>query len=82
MLVLSRAVGQSIMIGDGIEVVIVDIRGEKVRLGIQAPNTVSVHRKEVFLAIQEERRGRRKHSPSRTTPTPINRPWRQATPQG
>lgn len=75
MLVLSRTRGQSIMIGDGVEVVIVDIRGEKVRLGIQAPNTVPVHRKEVFLAIQKERRGRRKHPPSRTTPT-SSRSWR------
>lgn len=52
MLVLSRHVNEKILIGDDIEVVIVDIRGDKVRLGIQAPKDVSVHRKEVYDAIK------------------------------
>lgn len=55
MLVLSRQRDESIMIGDNIEITIVDIRGDKVRLGINAPNTVPVHRKEVYEAIQRER---------------------------
>ena len=55
MLVLSRQRDESIMIGDNIEITIVDIRGDKVRLGINAPNTVPVHRKEVYQAIQRER---------------------------
>ena len=55
MLVLSRQRDQSIMIGDNIEITIVDIRGDKVRLGINAPNTVPVHRKEVYQAIQRDR---------------------------
>ncbi|HTV47690.1 MAG TPA: carbon storage regulator CsrA [Phycisphaerae bacterium] len=55
MLVLSRQRDESIMIGENIEITIVDIRGDKVRLGINAPNTVPVHRKEVFLAIQREK---------------------------
>ena len=42
------------VIGDEVEVVVVDIRGDKVRLGIVAPNTVSVHRKEVYEAIRRE----------------------------
>lgn len=54
MLVLSRQINESIMIGDAIEVTIVDIKGDKVRLGIAAPRNVAVHRKEVFLAIQAE----------------------------
>lgn len=55
MLVLSRLRDQSIMIGDEVEIMIVDIRGEKVRLGITAPKSVPVHRKEVYNAIQREK---------------------------
>jgi len=54
MLVLSRQRDESIIIGDTIVVTIVDIRGDKVRLGIQAPSEVPVHRREVFEAIQRE----------------------------
>lgn len=54
MLVLSRQRDETIMIGDDIEITIVDIRGDKVRLGINAPRTVQVHRKEVYEAIQRE----------------------------
>jgi len=54
MLVLSRQRDERIVIGDEVEVVVVDIRGDKVRLGIVAPNTVSVHRKEIYEAIRRE----------------------------
>jgi carbon storage regulator len=47
------------MIGDDVEIVIVDVRGDKVRLGITAPKTISVHRKEVYVAIQEEKAGQK-----------------------
>ena len=56
MLVLSRQRDETIMIGDDIEITIVDIRGDKVRLGITAPSHISVHRKEVYDAIQRENR--------------------------
>jgi carbon storage regulator len=56
MLVLSRQRDETIMIGDDIEVTIVDIRGDKVRLGINAPKEISVHRKEVYDAIRRENR--------------------------
>lgn len=56
MLVLSRQRDETIMIGDDIEITIVDIRGDKVRLGITAPSHVPVHRKEVYDAIQRENR--------------------------
>ena len=56
MLVLSRHRDESIMIGDDIVVTIVDIRGDKVRLGINAPPHIPVHRKEVYEAIQRENR--------------------------
>ena len=54
MLVLSRQRDESIMIGDNIVVTIVDIRGDKVRLGINAPSEIPVHRQEVYDAIQRE----------------------------
>ena len=56
MLVLSRHRDESIMIGDDVVVTIVDIRGDKVRLGIQAPNDIPVHRQEVYEAIKRENR--------------------------
>jgi len=56
MLVLSRQRDESIMIGDNVQVTIVDIRGDKVRLGIVAPAEIPVHRKEVYDAIQRENR--------------------------
>ena len=55
MLVLSRKKDESIIIGDGIRITIVEIRGDKVRLGVEAPAEVSVHRKEVWDALQRER---------------------------
>lgn len=56
MLVLSRQRDETIMIGDEIQVTVVDIRGDKVRLGITAPAHIPVHRKEVYDAIQKENR--------------------------
>ena len=54
MLVLSRKKDEQIVIGDNVRIVVVDIRGDKVRLGIEAPKEVPVHRREVFEAIQRE----------------------------
>ncbi|MBV9310428.1 MAG: carbon storage regulator CsrA [Solirubrobacterales bacterium] len=54
MLVLTRKSNQSIMIGDDIEVTVLAIMGEKVRIGIQAPRDIPVFRKEVYLEIQDE----------------------------
>ncbi len=55
MLVLSRHRDESIMIGDDVVVTVVDIRGDKVRLGIQAPAHIPVHRQEIYEAIQREK---------------------------
>jgi carbon storage regulator len=55
-LVLTRKANQSIMIGDEIEVSVLAIMGEKVRIGIEAPRSVPVFRKEVYVQIQEDRR--------------------------
>lgn len=56
MLVLSRKKDQSIVIDENIEITVLDIQGEQVRIGITAPRNVSVYRKEIFLEIREENR--------------------------
>jgi carbon storage regulator len=56
MLVLSRQRDESIMIGDDVEIIIVDVRGNKVRLGITAPKEVPVHRREIYDVIQRQKR--------------------------
>jgi carbon storage regulator len=55
MLVLTRKPGQSIMIGDGVEIQVLSVAGEKVRLGVTAPREVSIFRNEVYERISEER---------------------------
>lgn len=55
MLVLTRCKNESIMIGSDVEITVVKVQGRKVRLGITAPDNVSVHRKEVYRTIQHER---------------------------
>ena len=54
MLVLARKLNESIMVGDDIEIVIIDIKGDQVKLGLKAPKNVKVHRKEVYLEIQNQ----------------------------
>jgi carbon storage regulator len=54
MLVLARKLNERIVIGDNVTIVVVEIRGDKVRLGIEAPKEVSVHRSEVYDAIQRD----------------------------
>ena len=76
MLVLSRQRDESIMIGDNVVVTIVDIRGDKVRLGIEAPGEIPVHRQEVFEAIQRENRraGQLEPSDARAVGSPLPDP--------
>ena len=54
MLVLTRKRNESIVVGDNIEITVVDIQGDQVRIGINAPKSVSIHRKEIYLEIQAE----------------------------
>ena len=84
MLVLSRQRDETIMIGDDIEITIVDIRGDKVRLGITAPATIPVHRKEVYEAIQRENReaSRVKMEDFNALPKPPGTPRPSAVPPG
>ncbi len=69
MLVLSRKKDESIIINDHIRVTVVEIRGDKVRLGIDAPKEVTVHRREVYEAIQNQLKA---HEDSSTVVTPEN----------
>jgi carbon storage regulator len=54
MLILTRRIGETIRIGDDVSVTVLDIRGSQIRLGIQAPMSVSVHREEIFERLVEE----------------------------
>lgn len=63
MLVLSRHKNEAVMIGDDIRIVVVEIRGDKVRLGFEAPKEIPVHRKEVYDQIQAEEGGEKTPPP-------------------
>jgi len=84
MLVLSRQRDESIKIGDDIEITVVDIRGEKVRLGITAPPHVPVHRKEVYEAIKRENEAAAlaKGQPPQNVESLANKKKHNDTPQG
>ncbi len=58
MLIITRRKDQSIMIGDDIEVTIIEVRGDKVRLAINAPRSIPVHRDEIYEAIQRDKAGK------------------------
>jgi len=72
MLVLSRHRDESIVIGDDIVITIVDIRGDKVRLGIDAPSDIPVHRQEVYDAMRRENRKAAQQPATPIKPPPIN----------
>ncbi len=74
MLVLSRQKDESIVIGDDVEITIVDVRGDKVRLGITAPKSISVHRREVYDAIQREKAANNNGENSDTKPVKAKPP--------
>lgn len=57
MLILTRRVGESLMIGDDVNVTVLGIRGNQVRIGVNAPKNVSVHREEIYERIQQEKSG-------------------------
>ncbi len=57
MLILTRRVGESLMIGDEVNVTVLGIRGNQVRIGVNAPKDVAVHREEIYERIQKEQSG-------------------------
>jgi carbon storage regulator len=54
MLVLTRKTGEAIQIGDDIEITILSVKGDQIKLGINAPKNIEIHRKEIYVSIQEE----------------------------
>lgn len=82
MLVLSRQRDETIMIGDDVEITVVDIRGDKVRLGITAPRRIQVHRKEVYDAIKRENEQAAKMSPEDVPPTGGDQGQKKPTVEG
>jgi carbon storage regulator len=81
MLVLSRQRDQSIIIGDNIIITVVDIRGDKVRLGIEAPSEIPVHRREVYEAIMRDRRKAEESAAQQTAEPPKPKPS-EGNPEG
>ena len=69
MLVISRKVGECVRIGDNVSVTVLEINGSTIRLGIEAPADVSIHRQEVWLAMTDENRAAAESSPD-DLPTP------------
>ena len=57
MLILTRRISESVIIGDEVKVTVLGVKGNQVRLGIDAPKTVSVHREEIYQRIQQEKQG-------------------------
>ncbi len=75
MLVLSRQRNESIVIGDNIIITIVDVRGDKVRLGVQAPTEIPVHRREVYEAImRQNERAAAREAQNAATPPDVSAP--------
>ena len=56
MLILTRRVGEALMIGENTKIVVLGVKGSQIRLGINAPKDIMVHREEIFIKIQEEKR--------------------------
>ncbi|MDE2149147.1 MAG: carbon storage regulator CsrA [Gammaproteobacteria bacterium] len=54
MLILTRRIGEAVMIGDEVTVTVLGVKGNQIRLGVKAPRDISVHREEIFLRIREE----------------------------
>lgn len=56
MLILTRKVGESLMIGDDVSIIVLGVKGNQVRIGVDAPQSVSVHREEIYNKIQDEKK--------------------------
>ena len=82
MLVLTRRTNQSIKIGDDIEITVIEVRGDQVRLGITAPRDIAVHRKEIYLQIQQENvKAARGSTPDEDVDAAVNSLLHSSTPE-
>jgi carbon storage regulator len=68
MLILTRRVGETVMIGDEVTVTVLGVKGNQVRVGINAPKTVAVHREEIFERIKREQQGEQSSEPNNSEP--------------
>lgn len=57
MLILTRRVGETLMVGDEVSITVLGVKGNQVRLGVNAPKTIAVHREEIYARIQQEKEG-------------------------
>ncbi|KEY91293.1 carbon storage regulator [Candidatus Photodesmus blepharus] len=55
MLILSRRIGETLVVGDEVTVTVLEVKGNQVRIGVDAPREISVHRKEIYMRIQSEK---------------------------
>lgn len=72
MLILTRRVGEKLRIGDNIEIEILSVNGRQIRLGINAPKQVSVHREEIYKKIQEEKKAEKEEEKANAEETTIS----------
>ncbi|MGH8603865.1 MAG: carbon storage regulator CsrA [Gammaproteobacteria bacterium] len=71
MLILTRRVGESLMIGDDVSITVLGIKGNQVRLGVNAPKEISVHREEIYQRIQQEKARAQEEVPSSEVPSSV-----------
>lgn len=64
MLILTRRVGETLMVGDEVSITVLGVKGNQVRLGVNAPKTIAVHREEIYARIQQEKEGDKKDGAS------------------